>query len=283
LVSLLALSLATPVLAQQATSSPPTTSTQPMIGCAYPLPGLRVGQQGDDVKALQEILGSDETIYPQKLNTGYFGSLTENALKKLQHKYNLPETGVLDEGTANIIFPCVQLRVVSPNGGEQWQAGQTYQVTWTFVSPLPLPSATSSQSTSSPLIAPSPSYFPRLSVDLIKGSKLVSRIGTASIYNESSLSWTISQSAQSGSDYKVRISSISPVMIQTEAVPQIYPPVWRGRVFDESDNPFTITGGTSGTVPLEQLQKISSQLENLAQQLNSIIKQLRDIIEGIAH
>lgn len=54
---------------------------------------LRVGMSGDDVKTLQEALATDCEIYPEGLVTGYFGSLTEKAVKKFQEKLNLDQTG----------------------------------------------------------------------------------------------------------------------------------------------------------------------------------------------
>jgi len=48
---------------------------------------LKRGVIGDDVKNLQELLSKDPDIYPEGLVTGYFGSLTESAIKRFQEKY----------------------------------------------------------------------------------------------------------------------------------------------------------------------------------------------------
>jgi|SRR4030042_40585 len=45
---------------------------------------LKKGMTGDDVQLLQEFLATDPEIYPEGLTTGYFGNLTEKAIKKFQ-------------------------------------------------------------------------------------------------------------------------------------------------------------------------------------------------------
>ena len=47
---------------------------------------LMVGSKGDDVKILQQLL-FDESVYPEALVTGYFGSLTHQAVIRFQEKY----------------------------------------------------------------------------------------------------------------------------------------------------------------------------------------------------
>ena len=49
---------------------------------------LHFGINGNDVKNLQALL-VNEVSYPINLITGYFGSITQNAVKKLQEKYNI--------------------------------------------------------------------------------------------------------------------------------------------------------------------------------------------------
>ena len=54
---------------------------------------VAIGSRSDEVKIIQEILKSDPQIYPEGYVTGYFGAFTEKAIKKLQKKCGLPETG----------------------------------------------------------------------------------------------------------------------------------------------------------------------------------------------
>lgn len=54
---------------------------------------LRKGMSGDDIKLLQEMLATDPEIYPEGLITGYFGALTEKAVRKFQLKACLEQVG----------------------------------------------------------------------------------------------------------------------------------------------------------------------------------------------
>ena len=60
---------------------------------------LRISRQlwknatGDDVALLQEVLSTDSDVYPEGLITGYFGPLTERAVKKFQQKMGVEEVG----------------------------------------------------------------------------------------------------------------------------------------------------------------------------------------------
>ena len=63
---------------------------------------LALGASDEDVKKAQEILASDPALFGVK-PTGYFGPLTESAVKKFQERYGLPVTGVLDEGTREVM------------------------------------------------------------------------------------------------------------------------------------------------------------------------------------
>lgn len=60
---------------------------------------LKRGTKDIEVEHLQEVLARDEGLYPEKLITGYFGTLTEQALKRFQNRHNLPQTGITDSAT----------------------------------------------------------------------------------------------------------------------------------------------------------------------------------------
>ncbi|MBI4135932.1 MAG: fibronectin type III domain-containing protein [Candidatus Vogelbacteria bacterium] len=57
------------------------------------------GINDQEVKMVQALLATDPEIYPEGYETGYFGVLTEKALKKLQKKAGLAETGEVDDRT----------------------------------------------------------------------------------------------------------------------------------------------------------------------------------------
>ncbi len=58
-----------------------------------------IGVIGDDVVLLQEFLATDSDLYPEGLITGYYGALTEKAVKRLQEKYGLEMVGVVGPKT----------------------------------------------------------------------------------------------------------------------------------------------------------------------------------------
>lgn len=51
------------------------------------------GARGEDVILLQKTLSADPSIYPEGLITGYYGSLTEKAVKTLQQRHGLEMVG----------------------------------------------------------------------------------------------------------------------------------------------------------------------------------------------
>lgn len=57
------------------------------------------GMTNEDVTLLQEMLATDPEIYPEGLITGYFGPLTERAVKKFQKKMGVEQVGVVGPKT----------------------------------------------------------------------------------------------------------------------------------------------------------------------------------------
>ena len=57
------------------------------------------GLSGDDVEELQQFLKQFPDVYPEGLTTGYFGSLTEKAVKKFQKKYGIEQVGIVGPKT----------------------------------------------------------------------------------------------------------------------------------------------------------------------------------------
>ncbi len=100
-----------PATTPTTTTAPPTT-TAPAIGAddelsaergAIPPPDifrtLRRGSRGNDVRALQEYLAQDPTIYPQGFVTGFYGPSTEAAVRKWQAKYGVDVVGTVGPKT----------------------------------------------------------------------------------------------------------------------------------------------------------------------------------------
>ncbi|MBI2086890.1 MAG: peptidoglycan-binding protein [Candidatus Zambryskibacteria bacterium] len=60
---------------------------------------LAKGATGDDVKQLQEFLKTIPGVYPEGLVTGYFGPLTEQAVRRLQEKEGIEAIGIVGPRT----------------------------------------------------------------------------------------------------------------------------------------------------------------------------------------
>ena len=60
---------------------------------------LSLGMSGGDVTLLQQILAADPEVYPEGLTTGYFGSLTERAVRKFQRKHGIDQAGIVGPKT----------------------------------------------------------------------------------------------------------------------------------------------------------------------------------------
>lgn len=66
---------------------------------------LNRGSKGNDVKALQDVLKKDRTVYPEGLVTGYFGEATERAVKQFQKKYNIASSGTPQTTGYGVVGP----------------------------------------------------------------------------------------------------------------------------------------------------------------------------------
>lgn len=75
-------------LAQQAGVQVIDSSACPQIGRS-----LKLGSTGDDVTRLQQFLARDTTIYPEGTVSGYYGPLTEAAVRRWQTKFNIVSSG----------------------------------------------------------------------------------------------------------------------------------------------------------------------------------------------
>jgi hypothetical protein len=83
---------------------------------------LSLGARGEQVKLLQEILKSDETLYPERKVTGYYGILTRKAIERFQKKYGIAKEG--DRGFG-ITGPKTRAKLREVFGGEELSATST--------------------------------------------------------------------------------------------------------------------------------------------------------------
>ncbi len=235
---------------------------------------LKQGMKSDEIKAIQEILKEDPTIYPEGYTTGYFGRLTKGAVKRLQKRLSLPETGELDERTQKVIFPELEVRVLSPNGGENWDRSQFHLIKWE------LPAQTENETFSK-----IKGLWPRVSIDLFKisssgtssNSTFVKHIAFAP-YWKGSHSWKISRDIPNGSDYVIRITSIRrsilPCLVSPQKESCLQEKLSLAKDWDESDGTFTISGEVSPS-PAPDLSKVIEALEKISSEINRVIEMLK--------
>ncbi|WP_027409236.1 peptidoglycan-binding protein [Anoxybacteroides tepidamans] len=82
----------------KATSSTQKASATPKVGQTAAKTALKVGTKGDTVKTLQQQLKTlGYFTYPEI--TGYYGTVTADAVKKFQKQAGLPVTGIADNTT----------------------------------------------------------------------------------------------------------------------------------------------------------------------------------------
>ena len=83
-------------------SSSPSASPTPSSGVPTPAAeithitfskSMGLGSRGEEVTALQKFLAQDKSIYPEATVSGYFGSLTELAVKRFQVKRGISSQG----------------------------------------------------------------------------------------------------------------------------------------------------------------------------------------------
>lgn len=266
-------------------------SADPFIGI------LKTGDSGNAVKELQLILKTDPAIYPEGITSGYYGSLTSAAVKRLQRRYQLPETGVFDEAIQEVVIPTrtrVDVSVVTPNGGESLDKSQTHEITWeaaigpVVVDGRQIVGETSSSDSVRPFLVP---FFPYVSIDLIKDSDSRYRyhIGSASLY-AARYTWKIPADVPVATDYRVEVGvgGSVPCLYRAEAegrtgvsvpCPAAFPYYSES---DTSDAPFRITG--NAPPPSEIISKLKlevQRLEALIQSLQSQVRSLRALIDSL--
>lgn len=74
---------------------------------------LRKGALGSDVTALQAFLAADASIYPEGTISGYFGVLTESAVKNFQSRHGIVASGSPDTTGWGIVGPATRAAIAS--------------------------------------------------------------------------------------------------------------------------------------------------------------------------
>jgi hypothetical protein len=247
---------------------------------------MTIGQRGEEVLNLQKILKEFPEIYPEGYVTGYYGPLTQNAVKRLQARCNLPETGIVDEATLKCIFPKVKIQVIFPNGGEVLDRNQIQTIKWKV----------EIEPEVEPYLKERP-FWKKASIDLLRRvpgfcimepcppqSVFVKHIATVDLF-DTAYSWQITPDIPNGSDYVIRISTGLRVLPLIEGkteikIPSIVPPYWEWNA-DESDGTFTITGEIQSKPDLSEIIKILTEISKNLEKISADLKRAIELLEKI--
>ena len=113
---------------------------------------LRFGDRGDEVSVLQTALGFEGFSGLTSNIRGIFEQYTASAVTGFQEKYaseilapwglahGTGYVGTTTRAKLNDIYGCDEqersITVLSPNGGEEWIVGQTYNIAWEYNEPI---------------------------------------------------------------------------------------------------------------------------------------------------
>ena len=268
--------------------------------------GLSMGSRSEEVKILQEVLKTNPEIYPSGLVTGYFGAITEKAIKQIQKICKISETGIVDEATEKCIYPIdLDIKVISPNGGETWDRSQTQTIQWSAI-------RTYNTGYNYPI-------FRRASIDLMRlnynitvcqknpsGTDnciippkylFVRHIAIVDLFS-GWYTWQIPSDVANGSGYVIRITSgpqIIPMINAEEAdkaitrdylATDVSNPGYPLFEEDTSDAPFSITGTSICPTPAcpkpicPDYSAILNALEKMMKEMASTIESLKAMINN---
>ncbi len=86
---------ATPTVSPATPAAPALASASPVAKAVSPAFNreLERGGRGEDVTRLQQLLAKDPSIYPEGQVTGFYGALTQKAVRAFQKKYGISQVG----------------------------------------------------------------------------------------------------------------------------------------------------------------------------------------------
>jgi hypothetical protein len=271
------------------------------VGYAAYARGVAIGSRSDEVKEIQEILKEDPDIYPEGYVTGYYGPLTEKAIKKLQKKCGLPQTGELDDATEKCIYPIeYKVKVVSPNGGEVLDRNTIQTIKWDVIEPdvtiqniKPIwPKASIDLFKRIPAICPTCPAGTQCAPCPTETSVFVKHIATVNLFDKS-YSWKIKSDIPNSKDYVIRVSLGRNIMAmwrwdKNEDDMPSAAEVWPSSViptlinWDESDKVFEIMGAITPGCPTcpvcpnnQKLEQVIAILQNMIAELQKAIALLK--------
>ncbi|MFA5033140.1 MAG: Ser-Thr-rich GPI-anchored membrane family protein [bacterium] len=181
------------------TVSAPNGGESWLVGSAHNLTWTSSGITGNVNIALYKGGVLNSTIASDVANSGsYNWNVPTGQTAGTDYKVRVTSVSaptVYDESNANfsITVPSVGITVTAPNGGESWAVSTTNSVTWV-----------------------SSGVTGNVNIDLYKGGVLNGAIAS-NISNSGTYSWAISGSQATGTDYKVRVTSVSDTSVKDES------------------------------------------------------------------
>lgn len=79
---------------------------------------LHRGMHGDEVRQLQEILATDKDVFSKDNITGFFGPMTEEAVKRFQHHEGIDNVGIVGPRTLERLNELLKEHDVQDNNGD---------------------------------------------------------------------------------------------------------------------------------------------------------------------
>lgn len=116
--------------------------------------GMNDGETEGQITDLQKILAVDSEVYPESLITGYYGPLTEQAVRRYQKKHGIVSSGSPDTTGYGVVGPATRttllqrcdqtvmplpfslVKISSPNGGESLRLGDETLIQWSSFKPF---------------------------------------------------------------------------------------------------------------------------------------------------
>lgn len=88
---------------------------------------LKLGSSGQDVSRLQQFLARDRSIYPEAIVSGYYGELTQAAVRRWQVKYNIVSSGTPETTGFGVTGPrtAAAIALLCSKGGGGGSGGGT--------------------------------------------------------------------------------------------------------------------------------------------------------------
>ncbi len=158
-----------------------STSTTPISG-RFDVQSIALHELGHWLN-LRDLYGN-VSGYPQDAAKAMYGFGSAGVTKRVLHADD--QAGIQWIYPGGVPVPAT-LMVASPNGGENWQAGTSHTISWTYTG--------------------SPGTY--VKIELLKGGVFNSTITSSTTTSTGSYSWLIPSGQTVGDDYQVRLTSTS--------------------------------------------------------------------------